>query len=486
MTPLEHLGLRQGADERAIKRAYAQQLRFARPEQDPAAFQALNEAYQAALHAVREQTPPDDAADRMPIEHSASAEIAAASTAVSEQGQAAESPVTHADHTPFDFDAYMTELIERADTNDPDAVAAWLAQQPALWSLEVKAAVGEATLHVLFQHAGRVPLPGPVFDRVLRFFDLDQILAGPHPLALQSLRRRLRLNWEMQPDHVGELASRVRNPDGGIEVASTRRHLAALGTPFTWVRALRQALPPRRPTERAVFLQRMLEGQPEEAPDALDRRQMAFWLRAGDRSRFSLPRLAVGAARAGVALLAAFTADLALEATLGQGDDPFRPWLTFIVAILCALWGILTAGFSAAIWQALPERSGHAPALWLRRVFVPILCLLAIGLRITAPHGPSSILAPVGSNSPSAASWQRDAAMVVAVIALLIAVFRFARRAHWHFPDWPRGVYAIMLYGVLKALVFGGRIFVDYSEVVAVLAFAVWAADLWRHRIFLR
>ena len=76
--------------------------------------------------------------------------------------------------------------------------------------------------------------------------------------------------------------------------------------------------------------------------------------------------------------------------------------------------------------------------------------------------------------------------MVVAVIALLIAVFRFARRANWHFPDWPRGVYAIMLYGVLKALVFGGRVFVDYSEVVAVLAFAVWAADLWRHRIFLR
>lgn len=486
MTPLEHLGLRQGADERAIKRAYAQQLRFARPDQDPAAFQALNEAYQAALGAIREQTAPDDAPDRTPIGHDASAEAAAKSTAPSEQDQAVESPVPHADQALFDFDAYMTELIERANSNDPDAVAAWLAQQPALWSLEVKAVVGEATLRALFQHAGRIPLPGPVFDRVLRFFDLDQILAGPPTLALQSLRRRLRLSWELQPDHVGELASRVRNPDGGIEVASARRHLAALEAPFAWFRLLRQALPPRRPTERAVFLQRMLEGHPEEAPDAIDRRQMTFWLRAGDRSRFSVPRLAVGAARAGVALLAAFAADLALKATFGQDDDPFRAWLTFIVAILCTLWAILTTGFSAAIWQALPEGSGHAPTLWLRRAFVPVLCLLAIGLHITAPQEPLSVLAPVGSTAPLAASWQRDAAMAVAVIALLLAVFRFARRANWHFPDWPRGVYAIMLYGVLKALVFGGRVFVDYSEVVAALAFAVWAADLWRHRNYLR
>ncbi|WNH53981.1 hypothetical protein [Stenotrophomonas oahuensis] len=39
---LEWLGLDAGADERAIKRAYAQRLRHTRPDEDPEAFQLLH------------------------------------------------------------------------------------------------------------------------------------------------------------------------------------------------------------------------------------------------------------------------------------------------------------------------------------------------------------------------------------------------------------------------------------------------------------
>lgn len=43
------LGIVPGTDRLAIKRAYSKRLKITRPEDDPAAFQALYEAYQAAL-----------------------------------------------------------------------------------------------------------------------------------------------------------------------------------------------------------------------------------------------------------------------------------------------------------------------------------------------------------------------------------------------------------------------------------------------------
>lgn len=57
------LGMTASRDERAIKRAYAARLKVTRPEDDPAAFQILNDAYQAALQLARQANDldwPDD------------------------------------------------------------------------------------------------------------------------------------------------------------------------------------------------------------------------------------------------------------------------------------------------------------------------------------------------------------------------------------------------------------------------------------------
>ncbi|MEB8678057.1 DnaJ domain-containing protein, partial [Cronobacter malonaticus] len=53
MRALEILGLEPGADERAIKRAYARLLKGCRPDDDPQGFQELRDAYEAALERAR-------------------------------------------------------------------------------------------------------------------------------------------------------------------------------------------------------------------------------------------------------------------------------------------------------------------------------------------------------------------------------------------------------------------------------------------------
>jgi len=60
MRALEILGLAPGADERAIKRAYARLLKGCRPDDDPQGFQQLRDAYEEALEQARRGVADDE------------------------------------------------------------------------------------------------------------------------------------------------------------------------------------------------------------------------------------------------------------------------------------------------------------------------------------------------------------------------------------------------------------------------------------------
>jgi hypothetical protein len=63
VNPWTRLGLAPTGDARAIKRAYARLLKATRPEDDPAGFQALREAYEWALQAARHLAEDEDEAE---------------------------------------------------------------------------------------------------------------------------------------------------------------------------------------------------------------------------------------------------------------------------------------------------------------------------------------------------------------------------------------------------------------------------------------
>lgn len=237
MNPFAALGLSADADEAQIKRAYAKLLRANRPDDDPAGFQRLNEAYRHCLERARRRAAAAVAVDAVEDEEEAEDDgetgqrlrippaprpppIPLANPAAPAAPQPPAAPTPFAPAAPrapagsapepwpapamdipraaaplreaeFDTRRFLDELYRRAETHTLIDLERWLAEHPALYQFERKQALAPSLVAYL---GTREPLYLSLLDTLLRFFGLDSVHA--HSAGLQAriveLRARAR------------------------------------------------------------------------------------------------------------------------------------------------------------------------------------------------------------------------------------------------------------------------------------------------------
>lgn len=188
-SPLEWFDLPADADERALKRAYAQRLKTTRPDEDPSGFQQLHERYQAALSWLAQQAS-SVAASEMPVADVSAHEGPATGAHMPEPPPPPKSvPRPPPATTQFDLDVFLADYFDVALHEDAPRVQAWLETREELWSLHLKHQVGYALLQRWFRDPPAIRTS--TIDATLVFFGLDHALIGVDPLHMQQLREAM-------------------------------------------------------------------------------------------------------------------------------------------------------------------------------------------------------------------------------------------------------------------------------------------------------
>ncbi len=404
--PFELLGIDARASERDIKRAYARLLKTTRPQDNPEGFQHLNEAYQAALRWRRNS---DDIAwtddqgtgrDAKPaggvVGHTSGYNIrlteeaeagelvipgdASALSEVAPQQACSEATDLNRSEQADDVDHVFEEhgneetngkdgqgtqpsahvlaelCIDAAEgAETPQALEAWLNEQDALWNLSVKSSVAQTLDWRLPQ---REPTIKPnVFDALLAYFGLDVVADGDNRYEHQDLRQRMRLTAALQAADSMELFWLWRQDTGAHPDSQSdfKEMIALIKKPFSLARSLWFSRGFKRAERMRSLLLWLTTGNNEALPPTYDSRHLDYWLRAGDSSRISLPRLGMHLVNwttvfAGVVALYTLLRYMAPDAT-GQLSSI---WFGFFgVALL--IWTYWVYGQHLFSWQLTPE-----------------------------------------------------------------------------------------------------------------------------------
>jgi hypothetical protein len=481
----ELLGIPLDADERSIKRAYAQLLRTARPDEDPEAFQRLHAAYKQALARAAQHgqvTPPQAPVAREPTPMAATP--AQAPPAADQQAPRPAVLATAEPPSPAPTKVINVNTNQLADSviasaiqiEDHRELARLLEGRPELWSIQVKQQIGQMVLGKLFKNPQ--PMSSRNLDAVLSFFNLDHVLSGVNPFALQQLRMRQSLQWELMPEHHMDLVRRINaKVPGTPDVDHLRRHLALLQQPFRWYQIAAAALSNERLRHRGDFVRVFCGGMFEEIRPPLDREHALFWHRASTRGPMIWERFTVNTARAffvGIVLALATLGVRLLD--LGPGESA----LSHAVApMMLAFAGTLAAWLALAgvawldCWQRLPE-SIPSGWIWLRRLAVPALCAAGLGLVYLAdlPFAGGPIVA------------------LAVILAFRRSLSRRPRTGSGfsleslRVPLWLVG---ILLSSVYRSYAHDnpGTPDIPFAAVGAVVAMCFWLLDVWRHRAIL-
>ena len=360
------LGLSDDADERAIKRAYARAIKVTRPDDDAAGFQALNEAYQFALHVARRREADKDN-DEDPVdtdvavalelqERPALAEVAiqadvppltalsltpmADATADYDRVASASAADTGTQSVPepegesFDFSEFYREVLFRGGRDRSRDFRAWLHSIGALYNFDLKDHVGQHVQYWLVHDENGTPLRSSNLAALGEFFGID-IDSG---LASMNTAR-----WAIAHEDTGHYGE----PRPAI--------IRQLKRPYSGARALALAAIPGW-SSRMAALGRRLSRDYGELPPGIEPGQFELARLLTMPSYLGRFYWAMMCVRGGLAMLAllAVLVPFTAVATL-----PDMPWLSLIWSLTFGI-GVF---IGSAIWRGvnflrhLPARS---------------------------------------------------------------------------------------------------------------------------------
>ncbi|MGL5632111.1 MAG: J domain-containing protein [Azovibrio sp.] len=515
MRAFEMLELPHGASEKEVKRAYARLLKYNRPDEYPEKFQALNEAYQMALHISRSGV--DRREPRLPLPLPPGV-VPAPEVVVDEpvnygvpeveiigvpdpfpvpdisrnqepfiplrveleqeveQGSGQKPGQKPSGYEPFDADVFAQECIHQAQVNSPEALQVWLGQCQEIWSLDLKLVVGQILVWRLGQDKSL--LHPRAVNVLVQFFSLDVMLADQDPMWLSYLEGCAKLDWELQEENWRQLALRLQHEgrsfkrwwQSGLEldrewhISHVICLLTQLCRSFSYFQVVLQALIPWRASELRQLILGLDEGEVDRLSPPINPQQVSFWLRAGDSKKFSWLRLQLGLLRGVLALLVScvllsvlswdFEGGLAVSiVAIGTG---FGLWLLYIT------WQ------GNMGWQRAPETVPTYSRL-LRLIWVPLLFL-------------SGAILEILSESTDDMPWD-----ILYIIASIVAISRYAHRNS--VPIWVRvwrnGMSSLWTMPI--TLFCGFFVWILFKEpgfekVLYAFAFGHWLLDVWKQR----